>query len=134
MNIAALRAVPRRAWWTLTVLTLIVFAFAFDRDLGVTVVAVALALRLLADQLKPSEVTWRAADSSRDQYRARYRSAPLRRRRARFFNDDELTLGVSDDGGWINPATGSFMNEHSGLDNSGCFYGQSNHSGMDHRW
>ena len=38
MNIAALRAVPRRSWWTLAVVTLIVCAFAFDRDLGVTVV------------------------------------------------------------------------------------------------
>jgi hypothetical protein len=133
MNIAALRAVPRRAWWTLAVVTLIVCAFAFDRDLGVTVVAVALAQRILADRLKPSEATRRAADSSRNQNRARYRSAALRRRRALFFNDDELTLGVSEDGDWINPATGSFMNEHSGLDNSGCFYGQSNHSGMDHR-
>lgn len=134
MNMTALRAVPRRAWWTLAVVILIVSAFAFDRDLGVTVVAVALALRLLADRLKPSEAPWRVADSSRERRWARLPTAVSGFGCASFLNDDDFPLKAGGDGDRINPATGSFMSEYSGLDGGGHRYGESNNNGMDHRW
>jgi hypothetical protein len=127
MNIAALRAVPRRAWWTLAGATLVVCAFAFDRDLGVTVVIASLAYQFLANWLElSSDRASRLSRTSGDM-------ADLAPDTADFLFPS-VELRTQGDGDWVNPATGSFINEHSGVDNRGCSYGQSDHSRMDHRW
>lgn len=134
MNISALRAVRRRAWWTLAVATLVVCAFAVDRDLGVTVVAAALARQLLAGPRRSFDATRRASNASRDRYRTLLDSAALGPRGTSCWNDDDVPCKVGGDGTRINPATGSFMSEYSGLDGGGHRYGESTNNGLDHRW
>lgn len=151
MNIAALRAVPRRSWWTLAGVTIIVCAFAADRDLGATALIVFLTVWFAATGLRGSMrhrhrashhgatisspgmsvadadgtfwSAWPLNDLDCDSLRSE--SPAISSHFASL--DDWQQSTMRDD--WqlniINPATGCSMDSYAGIDSGGCFYGES---------
>jgi len=142
MNFSALRTLPRRSWWTLAVAMLIVGAFVFDRDLGVTMVVVALVYRFIVSALMASP-TKPLAPSHETTARPRRR---VRRdagsSRTESWSDDDHSLINNDDctlqdrprGHSLNPATGLFINDSSGLDSAGYFCGESPANRPGEKW
>jgi hypothetical protein len=142
MNLSALRTVPRRSWWTLAVAILLVCAFVIDRDLGVTMIVIALVCRFIASALMTSP-TKPLAPSHENTARLRRgtrrdagssRTEPWSDDDHSLINDDDCALQDRSRGHRLNPATGLFMNDSSGLDSAGYFYGESSANRPSEKW